>query len=325
MEVDKAESGLISFLKTPGPGLERGEREEAIVILKKYVEKKAEFNLSKLKESIRKIFKKNPFNIKTISNILHLADKITNSNSAEEIAEYGKQFQEIIDKSSFGKGERQEPKDFLIRLAEWQIYKIQHNKSESIKEKSEFPESETLKEKPQEPDLVGEKNMEPTVINKSPLKTSKNLSSIILKSIFLLLLAFFILFYVLYIFTKKQKNKLIYFYHDNPKAFIINLYENLKEVLRILGIDYKEHMLPLFFAELVEKKYSMEGGLLLKFTSKFEEAKYSQHILKSDDANFASDNYNNFLKVALCNYNRFQLILIHLSALFNLRPIFISE
>ncbi|MFA4889834.1 MAG: hypothetical protein WC628_09720, partial [Candidatus Omnitrophota bacterium] len=64
MEVDKAEDGLVSYLETPGLGLEPGEGEPTIYLLKKYVDKKTEFNLREIEGKIKNSLKKDTFNIK---------------------------------------------------------------------------------------------------------------------------------------------------------------------------------------------------------------------------------------------------------------------
>lgn len=135
-----------------------------------------------------------------------------------------------------------------------------------------------------------------------------------------LILTTIILFSILYFITKHEKNKLLSLY-KNPREFIISLYENLKTILIIFGIRYKEIMAPLTFAELIEKRYSIKDNLFLRFTEKFEEAKYSKHILQFEDAHSVLNNYNNFLKVLFSNHNKFFLLLRYCLTLLHRRPL----
>jgi len=135
-----------------------------------------------------------------------------------------------------------------------------------------------------------------------------------------LILSIIILFSVLYFITKHEKNKLLSLY-KNPRDFIISLYDNLKGILIIFGIRYKEVMAPLTFAELIEKRYSIKDNLFLRFTEKFEEAKYSKHILQFEYAYSVLNDYNGFLKVLFSNHNKFFLLLRYCLTLLHRRPL----
>lgn len=135
-----------------------------------------------------------------------------------------------------------------------------------------------------------------------------------------LILSTIILFSILYFIIKYKKDKLLSLY-KNPREFIIGLYENTKMVLIIFGLKHKEVLAPLYYAEFVEKRYSIKNNLLLNFTVKFEEAKYSSHILQFDDSRLALDEYNNFLKVLYSNYSKFSLILRYCLTLLHRTPL----
>jgi len=146
----------------------------------------------------------------------------------------------------------------------------------------------------------------------------------IIKGVFFLFLGVVAMFIVLYVFTEKKKNNLRNSLDKNPTEFIVNLYENTKKILAIFNLSYKECLTPLSYAEIVQKNYSIENNLFLRFTAKFEEAKYSHHTLSSRDASLALNDYNYFLKILFSRYNKFSLFLKYSLTLLHRSPLFIS-
>lgn len=144
----------------------------------------------------------------------------------------------------------------------------------------------------------------------------------VLKTILFLNLAIIITFFIFYIMTIRTKKKLISRYKD-PEGFIILLYENAKKILDIFGLKDEKTIAPLSYAESIEKKLSVENKVFLKFTSKFEEAKYSQHILQSEDACVALNEYNNLIRILLGRYNKFSLFFRYCLTLLNRKPLFL--
>lgn len=150
------------------------------------------------------------------------------------------------------------------------------------------------------------------------------LIGMILKMMFFLLLSIIVIFMILYFITKHKKAKLLSLY-KNPRKFITNLYENLKGILRIFGIRYKGFIAPISYAELVEERYSIENQVLLKLTTKFEEAKYSKHILQSEDADLVLNAYNNLLKVLFHSRDKFSLFFKYCLTLLRRKPLCIYK
>ncbi|PIP20603.1 MAG: hypothetical protein COX40_03865 [Candidatus Omnitrophica bacterium CG23_combo_of_CG06-09_8_20_14_all_40_11] len=148
---------------------------------------------------------------------------------------------------------------------------------------------------------------------------------VIIKGVFFLFLGMATMFIVLYVLTEKKKNNLKNSLDKNPAEFIVNLYENAKKILAIFNLSYKECLPPLSYAELVQKSYSIENNFFLRFTAKFEEARYSHHVLSSRDASLALNDYNNFLKILFSRYNKFSLFLKYCLALLERRPLFIPK
>ena len=131
------------------------------------------------------------------------------------------------------------------------------------------------------------------------------------------------MFIILYLLTERIKKKLRAYIEENPRESIIYLYENAKKILAIFGLSHKGFIPPLAYCRLVEQRYSIENNLFLRFTVKFEEAKYSRHILKSGDALSVLSDYNDFLKILLGHYNKSALFFRYLLTLLYRRPLFI--
>ncbi len=140
--------------------------------------------------------------------------------------------------------------------------------------------------------------------------------------LFLGIAAMFILLYAL---TEKRKNNLKDSLGNNPAEFIVNLYENTKKILAIFNLSYNEHIPPLSYAELVQESYSIENDLFLRFTAKFEEARYSGHTLSRRDASLALTDYNDFLTILLSRYNKPALFLKYCLTLLGRIPLFIPN
>jgi len=333
MEVKKAVEGLISRLKTPGLGLEEREGQEAIIILRKFIDKKIALNLWMIAENIMNTLKKAPFHIKERIAIARLVDKIRHSESISEVAQNAKQLPGVIDNSSLEADIQKELQGFARQIKEWKVFGLQHHKMYygTGSPQAQPPQAQPPPEQPnpllkkEHPPLTGKYlNIQRPSPNFKPAPTIDSLMRIIVKATLLLFLCIPVLFFLLYLLTKKQKDKLLSFYKD-PKEFIINLYANLKEVLMIFGPGYNEVMPPLSYAELVQKSYVIKNNLFLRFTAKFEEAKYSQHVLGLKDAHAALGNYNDFLKILFSSYNKFALILRYCLTLLHRRPLSIYK
>jgi hypothetical protein len=139
--------------------------------------------------------------------------------------------------------------------------------------------------------------------------------------LFLILTTTLVLF-AFYLMTKMAKKRLLSLY-KNPREFILNLYVNTKALLDIFGKRIKEILPPLSYARLVEERHSVKDNSFLRFTVKFEEAKYSKHILGSEDVDTALNDYNSLLMAIFSNQKRFSLLLRYCATLLHRRPLFI--
>jgi len=325
MEVEKAELGLKSYLKSPGPGIEKGEGEETTVILKEYVDKKSEINIKAAEDAIMQNLKKDLLNIKDRASIAGLANKIQNSSSNQQVLEYAKKLEEAVEGSSFNNQIKKELTVLLNKLKEWKIFSLNHIGIFFAEEKSQ-----PLKEEEPKPAPAEEKQPKKLKVHPQKAGVSFNImqSASLFNSIFFTMLPFagtiiLILFFVLYFLTKKEKMKLIALSKDSPRELIINLYDNLKALLVIFDAASEEQLFPLLYAELIEKKYAVTDNSFLKFSVKFEEAKYSRHALQPADAVSVLQDYNHFLKILFQNYNKLSLIFRYFVTLLYRKPIFI--
>lgn len=143
----------------------------------------------------------------------------------------------------------------------------------------------------------------------------------ILSLIFLVLTGLFFIFYIL----RERRKRTIVSLYDRPKEFIIGMYENLRKVMQLFGVRHERFIPPLSYAKLVQGRYPVEDDIVIKLTAKFEEAKYSRHILGQEDAGFFLENYNSFLKVVFSHYDNYQMFLKYCLSVFNIRPLTIGK
>lgn len=474
-ETKRAEQGLIDFLGRQGPGIEKGEAENLVILLKKYLEKKADLSIERIKKEMAEIFKKNHFSIPQRIAFFSRVNSMEYSNSYEQVQEYERQLREVVDKSSVDMKIKRDLKELVRQFKEWKDYEIYLERTDFLKKKTQ-PQDADLKIKSIEPEIIktpffikinpdyvriplGEKEQvsaqgvyadnsqinltfygewisqnekvakvskgkidsrsqgeteiylkfkginslpgkviveepklvsikffpqktkvtkkevldlkaqgyfsdasakdvtplvswkvnNPRIINIEgskvvPLRTGRaqiyaeylgvksppidikvtftlwQLASFALIIIYFLILGICV---ILYFIKENEKNKLKLLLDKDPRKFIISLYENMKKIMSIFGLAYQEFVPPLSYAELVENRYSIKGNQFLKFTVKFEEAKYSQHILHFHNAFLFLSEYNNFLKILISRYKKPALILKYCLLLLHGKPLFI--
>lgn len=135
IEVDKAERGMISFLNTAGPGLEKRDGEELTLLIKTYLDKKISLNLKRTKDSIIDKLKKNAFNIKKRISILNQVNNIQYSNSYQQIRKYESELQAIIDNSLLNIDVKRQLKGLARQFREWKVFEIYRKKSDFLEKK----------------------------------------------------------------------------------------------------------------------------------------------------------------------------------------------
>lgn len=312
-EVRNAQQGLISRLKTPGPGMEEAEGNEITRLLDDYVAKKSEYNQKKTKEDILNLLKSNPLQIKERLGLPGLIDKIIESSSSQAVSGYAQEARQMVEYSSFDDQTKQSLEQLINKLEEWRNFQIQGLEPKPLEETLEQPKPEQKPPVPVEP----EKSVPAAAM------TSAGLFNNLFLALILFVFTGIITLLLVSYFSAASKARQILLLHNNPKAFISKLYENLKEVLFLFGSKRKGHIAPIPYAEEIRKSYNIKKDDLMNLTVKFEEARYSSHSLSLNDANRALEDYNNVLKEISSRYNRFTVFLKRLLFVLHGRPFFI--
>ena len=141
------------------------------------------------------------------------------------------------------------------------------------------------------------------------------------KMLFFLLLIISVIFVYFYILTEIVKRSIISLF-NNPRDFIITLYNNLNKILIIFGHSQDFHLPPLSYANCIDKVYNLDGNLFSKFTQQYEEAKYSKHILSQEASLGMLDDYNNLLKAIFAHHKKVNLIYVFFLTLTKRTPFF---
>ncbi len=142
------------------------------------------------------------------------------------------------------------------------------------------------------------------------------------KIILVLLLGIISLFLIFYVLAGKKRRQLRSL-KNKPREFILGLYENATRLITIFGLHYDVYTFPLFYAELVKQKFLVKNNVFLNFSIKFEEAKYSQHVLQDSDVAAVVNDYNVFFEKLCKNQSRMLSFYRYCLALVHRRPIFI--
>lgn len=353
MEVEKAEAGLISYLKVPGPGLEEAEIEEAIVMLRKYVAQKIQRGIANQEKEIRDVMRREPFNLLGgAASISALAHKMSASETAEEIRTQEQELRKRIEHSSF----TSVTKEGLVRkaedLKEWKHFDLYHKKASELSEKNASfrPEealqtfSEFSKADQESASLHEEITAQITQEQRGPVvfegaedkpkekkeaflrKEDGNAAQLIPRLLYLgigvILVGVLCTICVLYFLTLQRRKQLMYFF-DHPRAFIPHLYAHVRTVISFFGPGFSIHLAPLAFAAFIEHCYAIEDRTFSVFSAKFSEAQYSSHSLKEDDSIEALKQYNDFLKTITQKTPPLMLFWVYVISLLKRQPLFI--
>lgn len=145
---------------------------------------------------------------------------------------------------------------------------------------------------------------------------------LIAKIILALLLGILFIAFILYLLAENKRRRLRLL-KDKPREFILGLYENATRLLTIFGLRYDLYTFPLIYAELVQQRFLVEDNVFLNLSIKFEEAKYSQHVLQDSDVAAALNDYNNFFEKLCKKQTRVLSGYRYCLALLHCQPIFI--
>jgi len=150
----------------------------------------------------------------------------------------------------------------------------------------------------------------------------------LLKFIIKILLSLFLIVSILYTYfyikTAKVRDHILGLYPD-PRDLTIALYKNLTRIIIVFGIQHKFYMPPLFLAKLADEKYAIKDNLFLKFTQRYEEAKYSSHTFPPESSSVILDAYNQILRIIFTQQRKRILVYRHLQALIKGIPFFIHK
>lgn len=334
-QVDDAEEGLISLLRSPGPGIEDGHTKE-ITIVKKYVDKKASFIMKNVQEDMANTLKNNPLDIKDRMQIMGLVNNLRRSNSPAEAQAYAQQLKQAIEDSSFDDATKDQLQKQADQIEEWKDFQLQRNLAQVQSQPVPPPPVGISPVPPEEPPPQQPPAVPPSSVISSPPETQEpqavaepyNPLRILLFIIGMIvawfILFLFIIFLTFYILMQRQKKRLMSLY-SNPKDFIIGLYYNLRRLLEIFGLKGTSYLTPLYYLTAAQGKYALDKDIFLRFTVKFEEAKYSFHSLKQEDAQVALDDYNNLLKDVLERYKTRSRLYAYCVSLFYRMPLFMPN
>jgi len=146
METEKAQLGLISRIKTSGPGLEKAEAEEIAIQIKSYLDKKVLFNLKNFRENITDFLKKNKYNILERISVSNLINKMQSADSNQKIKKYGRELRQIINDSSAGDNAKRDLPELAGQLKEWKTFDVYRRNSDSLNKKLDSVDKQSKKE-----------------------------------------------------------------------------------------------------------------------------------------------------------------------------------
>lgn len=147
---------------------------------------------------------------------------------------------------------------------------------------------------------------------------------LLLKILLFLIFLIILVLTILYFLNERKKDNIMNYVSLDPREFIIMLYKNVRNILFLFGLRYKDVLPPLAYGRVVEKGYFVKDNLFLEFTMKYAEAKYSRHILINTNALAALNDYNKFLEIVLGREKKIGRFLKHLLCLFKRVPLFMT-
>jgi hypothetical protein len=424
-EIEKAENGLISLLKTPGLGIEKDKGKQAEVLLRNYVKQKASLLAQRSKDEAADAVKKSPLGMQERMGLLFSLNRLQGSNSYKEVRKADVEIKRSVDAASLRTEDRQQLQDTLDRYKEWKTFQVYRRKMDAVS--SQIKAAEPLQQQPLEAiasaisslqtlaefkeiaaklreakesagvsasqagvigDMedalmlraelfVAEKNKEdaqpvtgastpaapviPPEGSPNPQEQaravkeelqsrekeeeaadarlrqeqeqalamgradrSRRIADLLAIAATVIAVVCAALFCVFYFLRQQRAYRLKRFFNSDQRQFAIGIYENTRAVLAILGAGPRYHVPPLSYADSIQARYAVGNGIFRKLTEKFEEAKYSQHILSQEDAKLVLGYYNDFVRILLGRQGIFSLFFItYPRAILARRPFFI--
>ena len=146
METKKAELGLISRLKTPGPGLEKAKTGEMAIHIENYLDKKILFNIKNFRENITDNLKRNKYNIIERISLSNLINEMQSADSNQKIKKYEREVKQIVNNSSAGDNAKRDLRNPIGELKEWKTFEVYRQKSNSLNKEIDSLEKQLKKE-----------------------------------------------------------------------------------------------------------------------------------------------------------------------------------
>ncbi|MGA2775322.1 MAG: hypothetical protein ABSE81_04615 [Candidatus Omnitrophota bacterium] len=131
--VSNAEEGLISYAKQSGAGLKKGEDLNLAVMLKKFVDKKIEFNLKKADARMMEILRENPLNIGVRIWAVTEAAKLQRADTLDKLREYKQDIQATIMNTPLGESAKKEEKQLIQKVQDWKVFQMYRAKIQELK------------------------------------------------------------------------------------------------------------------------------------------------------------------------------------------------
>ncbi|MFA5276192.1 MAG: hypothetical protein WC417_04805, partial [Candidatus Omnitrophota bacterium] len=131
--VNNAEEGLISYAKQSGAGLKKGEDLDLTIMLKKFVNKKIQFNLKKADMRMMEILRENPLNIGVRFWAVTEAAKLQRADTLEKLREYKQGIEATIMNTPLGESAKKEEKQLIKKVQDWKVFQIYRAKMQELK------------------------------------------------------------------------------------------------------------------------------------------------------------------------------------------------
>jgi hypothetical protein len=134
-EVRRAESGLISRLKSPGPGIEKADTQDITSRMKKYTQKKIAAELRRIISSIREKMNQNRFGVMGKLAVLMRLNKTLYGDSYRKLNEQELKIKKSIARSLVNERAKEEIGGMVEDLKAWKIFELYRAKLESLQKK----------------------------------------------------------------------------------------------------------------------------------------------------------------------------------------------
>jgi hypothetical protein len=327
--VEQAEEGLISMMKNPGLGIEKGEGEEALYIWKKYRKSKAGVNMRRVSIKIIEALKAQPWRIAERMKFKGLAEEVRQAQNPQQAFSAAAALKRALASSAYGENIKAEAGESTQELLAWKLFELG--------EKAYSPPASPAGQEQLVPAAVepapeppaparDEEGLPPPIAQAGDEKVAAPVTAARQQGLFIWALSLFLVvaagvFAFLYYRLCEKRRKLRLLSRADPRAFTLRLYDNLRGVLFIFGARFSGHMPPRIFAAAVEEKYAMDKRPLANFTLQYEEAKYSVHALGPEFAAAAAGAYNGFIKALCVGRGQARLAFRRLIALLAGRPL----